>query len=266
MQCEEFEGRLNRILDERGVPEADEALMEHARKCQLCARRCSALLRALTLLSAQPLPQPRTGLADRVLAELHQPRVFAWQRVWGQARRVHVGALLGAAAALVVAAVWLIAAGDRQRPTASRVSQQPHASQRTMRSTDAAGQNRSSGQPRQAPQPDDAQAPGAAETGVEPAVDASPLPQLARQATDTYLHLAADTRQSLQTALLALPNLTPSAGEPMTHTQGPDLLVQAGTLATGWVKPVAAPIQRSASQALRSLMLVVPMPPEDPAQ
>jgi hypothetical protein len=83
------------------------------------------------------------------------------------------------------------------------------------------------------------------------------LPNLARDASDTYQTLAADTRQSLQEALLALPSLAPSAGEPVDPIQGQALLVQAGTAATGWVRPVAAPIGRSASQALRSLMVVV---------
>lgn len=257
MQCREFEDRLNWILDERGDPEADVALMEHARECQSCSSRCSALLRALALLSLQPLPQPHAGLANRVLTELHQPLKPSLALTWARARRYM--ALVATAALLLVAAVWLAAAWNRQQPAAAdrlplpRLRAPEHPQQPAL----AGSAGGPAGPRRQHAEPDDSLANHPAATNDVLAGPSVPLPELARDARDTYEDLAADTRQRLEAALRALPNLTPAAGEPLNPFRGEALWVQAGTAATSWVKPVAAPIQRSASQALRSLLVVV---------
>ncbi len=264
MQCREFEDRLNFILDERGDPEADEALMEHARECRSCARRCSALLKTLALLSLQPLPQPRANLADRVVAELHQPRKPSDSASSAKHRRVM--ALLATAALLLVASVWLAASWNRQQPAAADRVPPPRAraAKQPLPSAVAESSGDTSGHHSQHAQPDDSPVHGAAAANDRAAGGSVLLPKLAREATDTYRDLAADTRQSLEVALLALPNIAPAAGEPADPFHGQALLVQAGTAATSWVKPVAAPIQRSAAQALRSLMVVVPSASQEP--
>lgn len=266
MQCREFEDRLNRILDERGAPEADEALMEHARECQSCARRCSILLKALAIVSLQPLPQSNPRLAERVLAELNPPLKPSSALTWLRARPYVP--FVATAALLLVAAVWLMAAWNRQQPAAAH--RLPAARIRPAEQAQPSALATSDGAPAaprsQHARPGDLIAHGPAASNDLPVGDSVPLPKLARDARDTYEDLAADTRQSLEAALLALPTLTPAAGEPLDPFHGQTLLVQASTVATSWVKPVAAPIQRSASQALRSLMVVVAPASQEPVR
>jgi len=257
MKCEEFEVRLNQILDVRREPEADRELMEHAVTCQACGRRSAALLKALTVLSARPLPLPSARLLDRVLAEVRPPVVRPSGKKWTRSSRPLT---FVAAAAVLAAAAWLVGNWSRQH-FAARVSGQ-------RQQTPLAGQQPSPvGEPHQTrlTNRDHEHLPAQRQrrragpnSGQRPAENVPPLPKLALDATDTYRDLAEETRASLAAALLALPRLTPAAGEPLEPSQQPTLLVQAGAAATGWMKPVAAPIGRSTSQALRSLMVVVP--------
>ena len=70
MQCEEFEHRLNLVLDERGRPECDAELSLHAEACTECrhlAALYGALLEGFYALSA---PQAPPDMAARVLVDI----------------------------------------------------------------------------------------------------------------------------------------------------------------------------------------------------
>lgn len=114
MQCEEFERRVNRLLDERRDARSDDALVAHAQHCDRCGQTLR-LQRALFASLAQPLPiEPAVDLAARAVAE--HLGVHANQAL--RTRSIHVrragrrpwrtGAMLWstvAAAALAVAVV-----------------------------------------------------------------------------------------------------------------------------------------------------------------
>lgn len=107
MQCEEFEDRLNAVLDERRRPEWDAELRLHCETCRECrevAASYGALLDGFYTLCAGELP---ADLADRVLTDRAVLANRAWDHWYPQpatARRVAI-----AAAALATAAGLLIA-------------------------------------------------------------------------------------------------------------------------------------------------------------
>jgi hypothetical protein len=95
MQCEEFEHRLNLVLDERGRPECDAELSLHAEACTECrhlAALYGALLEGFYALSA---PQAPPDMAARVLVDIGPRR--------SNARGQIVYAALATAACLLVA-------------------------------------------------------------------------------------------------------------------------------------------------------------------
>jgi hypothetical protein len=95
MQCEEFEDRLNLILDERGRPECDAELVLHVEACAECrhvAVLYGALLDGFCALSAPDAP---ADMAARVLVDVAPRRSTARGR-W-------VYAALATAACLLVA-------------------------------------------------------------------------------------------------------------------------------------------------------------------
>jgi hypothetical protein len=105
VRCEEFETRLNDLIDERVEPSADATLAAHAAECAACAtllREYAALLNGVTML---PRPAVPAGLSLRVVAD--------WRAVpRREAFRPRVRVLLAMAAALLVAAIpavsWLL--------------------------------------------------------------------------------------------------------------------------------------------------------------
>jgi hypothetical protein len=95
MQCEEFEDRLNLILDERGRPECDAELELHVEACAECrhiAALYGALLDGFCALSAPDAP---ADMAARVLVDV-RPRRSTTRGRW-------VYAALATAACLLVA-------------------------------------------------------------------------------------------------------------------------------------------------------------------
>jgi anti-sigma factor RsiW len=95
MQCEEFEDRLNLVLDERGRPECDAELSLHAEACAECrhvAALYGALLDGFYALSA---PRAPADMAARVLVDIGPRR--------SSARGTVVYAALATAACLLVA-------------------------------------------------------------------------------------------------------------------------------------------------------------------
>ncbi|MGD9722801.1 MAG: anti-sigma factor [Pirellulales bacterium] len=70
MQCEEFEDRLNAVLDERRRPEWDAELSLHRESCAGCRQLAAAYDRLLDGFYALAAPEAPDDLALRVVAEL----------------------------------------------------------------------------------------------------------------------------------------------------------------------------------------------------
>jgi hypothetical protein len=107
MQCEEFEDRLNRLLDHRLSPDDDESLASHAHDCEDCASLFHAqqrLFAGLRMGSAQP----SVDLATRVVSQRHTEvsrRGAAW-------RNAGWAVLLASAASLGGLALMALKTGD----------------------------------------------------------------------------------------------------------------------------------------------------------
>ena len=121
MQCEEFEDRLNSVLDERGRPECDPELRLHIENCPECRHIADCYSRLLDGFCALAAPQLSTNLCARVLAEARRPSQPA-----RRATRALGG--LAVAGALVVAALplWRLSTRDvasrGARPPAGRLT------------------------------------------------------------------------------------------------------------------------------------------------
>jgi hypothetical protein len=96
MQCEEFEDRLNAVLDERRRPAWDDELRLHCETCTACRQTAAAYDAMLDGFYALAAPDAPDDMALRVVAEMRADRPQA--RRWAAA----VGALATAAVVLVV--------------------------------------------------------------------------------------------------------------------------------------------------------------------
>jgi hypothetical protein len=106
MQCQEFEKRLNVVLDERGDPEADLRLATHAQVCERCQRLMAGQRALFTGLLRFSAPPPGARFSKRMVAQvehLSAARVSAKPSIW-----LAVGAVLSSAAAALIALsiVW----------------------------------------------------------------------------------------------------------------------------------------------------------------
>ena len=108
MQCEEFEDRLNAVLDERRRPEWDDELRLHCDNCADCRQLAAEYGNLLDGFYALATPEAPADLALRVLIEA-RPQPAAQRR------------MVVPAAALATAAVVLVAIS----PLVWRASQQP---------------------------------------------------------------------------------------------------------------------------------------------
>jgi hypothetical protein len=105
MHCDQFELRLNEVLDERANPELDPSLTAHAADCDDCRVRLvgsRVLLRGLARLAVPPLP---ADFSRGVVAQVAEPQP-EWRpksRLW-----LAAGVLLASAAAalLAISLVW----------------------------------------------------------------------------------------------------------------------------------------------------------------
>jgi hypothetical protein len=107
MQCEEFEDRLNRLLDHRLSPDDDESLAFHARDCEECAGLFHAQQRLFTGLRIGRI-QPSPELATRVVSQQHS-EVSRRRAAW---RNGGWAVLLASAASLGGLALMALKTGD----------------------------------------------------------------------------------------------------------------------------------------------------------
>ncbi|MEX0711991.1 MAG: hypothetical protein WD278_06555, partial [Pirellulales bacterium] len=68
MQCDEFEPRLNEILDARRRPQSDPALAEHQAHCPDCRRLAASYQAMLAGVAQANVPQASGSLASGSLA------------------------------------------------------------------------------------------------------------------------------------------------------------------------------------------------------
>lgn len=97
MQCEEFEDRLNTVLDERGRPEWDAELSLHRDTCARCRRLAATYDVLLDGFYELTTPLAPADMRLRVMADL-RPQPAA-----GRQLRLGAAALATAAALLVIA-------------------------------------------------------------------------------------------------------------------------------------------------------------------
>jgi hypothetical protein len=111
MRCEQFERRLQEVLDDRGAPEFDDMLREHAELCPECRELSANYDRLLSSVSATWVPSGSRQLTSRVIDR--------WQESFGQqletAQPIHrrrtwqvVAGSLACAVALFVAILPLL--------------------------------------------------------------------------------------------------------------------------------------------------------------
>ncbi len=207
MQCEEFEDRLNAVLDERRRPEADAELRLHCENCPPCRHIASsydALLDgfyALTSATAlEGLGQSDLRQADlgiRVLADLRTEPAFSRSRTF-------VAISLATAATLLIALVPLFR-GTPSEPAAKLSPQLRASAQKTTRAIvkRAGARSQTSGL-------------SAISLASLPIGNLPMVPELlsiARsEADDPYVELAKETGQSLAAVVLYVPGIGGAKG------------------------------------------------------
>ena len=70
MQCDEFEARIQLLLDLRKAPEADHQLQWHAQGCCSCREMMTAQTLLFDSLELLDLPEPSSDFAQRVVHEV----------------------------------------------------------------------------------------------------------------------------------------------------------------------------------------------------
>lgn len=198
MRCDEFENRLNAVLDARRNPADDRPLARHAEVC----RHCRQLAAAMDLIgeslrwSQQEEPDPR--ITERVMAELatNSPAAGRPWSVWA-----HI--TLAAAAALLAAIVL--------RPNERPLPHRPVVAQTLP----------------------EAVAPTTKQLALLDSPPDVPVGELAREATSRYAALARNTHESLSDVWsLWQPKVMPAAGsgEPVAAADEPLLTEMASGL------------------------------------
>ncbi|HVC97909.1 MAG TPA: hypothetical protein VND64_29835 [Pirellulales bacterium] len=109
MHCDEFEVRLNEVLDQRRQPEADVGLADHARLCGRCHALVTSFQAVLVGLERSLPIQCTDDLSDRVHAALAPAATLRFPR-----RRRLLALAASAAALLLVIGPWTwFGRGDR---------------------------------------------------------------------------------------------------------------------------------------------------------
>ncbi len=229
MRCAEFESRLNEVLDERLGLDSDPELVDHAQRCQPCRSLASSYEAIVTGLEQAKLPEASPALTARIVsalpasaAESARPDVIRGsfgarrpslpssdgKRRGSGWRRTLVG--LAAAAALLVAVSLRWNAADRgQRPAG------PEPGSIAVRS--------------------DASPQGA---------EVAPAPP---SASDPYRALAAETSNSVSTAMRLFPGVSGTAEDAAGNSNDAQ--------ASGWVHGVSdglRPVTRTTTSAVHS--------------
>ena len=107
MRCQEFEDRMNDVLDQRALPERDPLLVRHAGECASCRQLLSgqaALFAGLELLETPPLS---SRFAEVVLAQSKGPIAIGKEPKTRRVKWVRLIAGFVSLAAVVLVAVYI---------------------------------------------------------------------------------------------------------------------------------------------------------------
>lgn len=226
MKCEEFEDRLNQVLDQRRRPEWDALLRLHCDHCAGCRELSASYGVLLDGFYALATPEPPADLSIRVLDELRSRPSLP--------RRVSLAtALLATAAAALFLLPVLRSAGDRS-DDAAQLPSAPVA----LRSTPPAGGSRT----------------GWTEIDALPVVGAVLLSMSDDdESTDPYAELAKGTGQGLATVVLYMPSIGSSPG-----------MISANVVSgrPSWPERVSEglkPLTESVSETLDLLLRALPL-------
>jgi hypothetical protein len=195
MNCQQFESRLNDLLDERAPLELDNELRGHARHCAPCRELAAGYAEMVQAVRFRRTPEPAGDLAERIVAAaiveqiVEQPlrsdaptRREAVTGRAGQRRMVVWHRWYGWAAASAAAAVVLLAIGWRFWPAGTRTTP-----------------------------------PGPQQIATAPSetkeTSSRPLSELAQNAAKCYAGLARETQSDLSDVLTLVPGVegTPAA-------------------------------------------------------
>lgn len=228
MKCDEFETRLNELLDARASMERDEQLVVHAGLCDSCRQQLAALGMIFNEIASRPRPLPDAGVTARVIAEFAAPQVDR-----SMARRSMPYAFAVAVALLVAAfPVWRMwndhtLTGDT---TVATVAVSPDA---LVAATDA--QN-------------------VEELAAEP-----PIGDLVREVGDRYTNLARETQANYAELALLLPGVRVSQRASRPDADEADLPETKAS--QGWVNDMAdglKPVTDSTRGAFAFLIEALP--------
>lgn len=126
MQCEEFEERINAVLDERRRPEWDAELSLHCESCAECRKLAESYDHLLDGFYALTTPEIADDLALRVLVDLKHERP-------ARHRFGRVAAMMATAAALLIAVIPFVSnRGEKEiavTESAPQVASKANASQ-----------------------------------------------------------------------------------------------------------------------------------------
>lgn len=92
MQCDEFDARLDNLLDRRSLPADDLRLQRHARVCPRCRDQLTTTVRLLSGLDLLEVPPLRSDFAQRVVQEVVP--ASQTRRVWWSPSAIAVAATL----------------------------------------------------------------------------------------------------------------------------------------------------------------------------
>src|SRR5262245_8944043 len=118
MKCDEFEDRLNEVLDERRRPEWEAELRLHCEGCAGCRELAGSYGVLLDGFYALKTPQPPADMGHRVVAELRVRRSVALATS-------AAAAVLATAAAVLVAVLPLLQSPSRRFEVVQSSAQPP---------------------------------------------------------------------------------------------------------------------------------------------
>jgi Putative zinc-finger len=236
MKCDEFETRLNELLDARASLEGDEQLRAHAAICESCRQDLATVGMIVSELAHRPRPMPSAGLATRVVAEFTAPQVEH-----RTVRRVMAYAF-AAAAVLLIAAFpawrWWNDGASASNATLATVDVAPTA--KVVVST----------------------AVVADEQDADDETSDPPIGDLVREVSDRYKNLARDTQESYAELALLLPGVrAPKRTTDAALQENEDAAATEAVTSEGWVNDMAnglKPVTDSTMGAFSFLLEALP--------
>ncbi len=235
MQCDEFEARLNTVLDERERPEWDADLCLHRETCRACRQLAAAYEILLDGFYELSTPEVPSDMALRVVSELRiRPSL---------GHRVSVATAVLATAAVLFVAVMPVLRGKLDSPSTTATSTTSAVTPATTVATRRSDVTRH-----------------AVDQGIAPLGKLPIVPDLfaittSAEGGDTYAELARETGQSLATVMLYVPGIGGAKGIiDADFNHGADESTWTGQMSEG-LRPVSDSVAETLTLLLDSLPL-----------